>query len=82
MARYFFHVSLEGTVIRDDEGLDLSDADAAWNRAKAAALDVMRTDLGRPVDWSRCHFEVTDAQGEVVLEFPFLEAVEIDAPPS
>ncbi len=80
MPRYFFHVSLEGTLIRDPDGHDLPDADAAWERARGAARDLMRTDLGRPVNWLACHFVVAGEDGEVVLEFPFAEAVEIEPP--
>jgi hypothetical protein len=36
-----------------------------------AALDLMQTDFGQPVNWARCHFEVTDETGQIVLEFPF-----------
>jgi len=37
MPRYYFHVSVEGTVTRDPDGEDLPDADAAWEHARAAA---------------------------------------------
>ncbi len=80
MPRYFFHVSLEGTLIRDPDGQELPDPDAAWERARRAARELMRTDLGRPVNWLGCHFAVADDAGEVVLEFPFAEAVEIGPP--
>ena len=41
------------------------------------ALDAMSVDAGGPVNWHACHVEVRDAGGEIVLEFPFLETVEI-----
>ncbi len=37
----------------------------------------MSVDEGRPMNWQTCHVEVKDVDGEIVLEFPFLEAVEI-----
>ena len=80
MPRYFFHVSLEGTLIEDPDGQDLPDADAAWERARQGARALMRADLGRPVNWLSCRFEVADASGEVVFDLPFAEAVEIDPP--
>ncbi|HEX2554874.1 MAG TPA: hypothetical protein VHL98_14330 [Microvirga sp.] len=80
MPRYFFHVSLEGTLIEDPNGQVLPNADAAWERARQGARTLMRSDLGRPVNWLTCHFEVADAAGHVVLEFPFAEAVEIEPP--
>jgi hypothetical protein len=82
MPRFFFHVSLEGSILRDDEGQDLPDADAAWESARGAALDLMKADLGRPVNWFDCYFQVMNGSEEVVLEFPFVEAVEIKKLPN
>ncbi len=81
MPRYFFHVSLEGSLIPDPDGQLLPDADAAWEQARDLARDLMRSDLGQPVNWFACHFEVSNEEGEVVLEFPFAEAIEVDPPP-
>ena len=81
MPRYYFHVSLEGTLLRDPEGRQLPDADAAREQARMAALDLMQTDFGQPVNWARCHFEVIDETGEIVLEFPFAEAIEMNTLP-
>ena len=80
MPRYYFHVSLPDTLIEDPDGQELPDADAAWETARRAARELMRADLGRPINWFACHIEVTDEAGEVVLEFPFSEAVEIKPP--
>lgn len=82
MPRYFFHIDIEGTVLRDTEGQDLPDADAAWESARGAALDLMKADLGRPVNWFNCYFEVVNADDQVVLEFPFAEAVEVKELPN
>ena len=76
MPRYFFNVSLEGNLLPDPEGQELPDPDAAWEAAHRIAGDLMSTELDKPVKWHDCFFEVKDAAGEVVLEFPFLEAVE------
>ena len=77
MPRYFFNVSLEEHLLPDPEGQELPDPDAAWERARQIALDGMSVDAGGPVNWHACHVEVKDAGGEIVLEFPFLEAVAI-----
>jgi hypothetical protein len=77
MPRYFFNVSLEEHLLPDPEGQELPDPDAAWERARQIALDAMSVDAGGPVNWHAYHVEVKDAGGEIVLEFPFLEAVEI-----
>jgi hypothetical protein len=77
MPRYFFNVSLEDHLLPDPEGQELPDAEAAWERARRIALDGMSVDAGGRVNWHACHVEVKDAGGEIVLELPFLEAVEI-----
>jgi hypothetical protein len=82
MPRYFFHLHLERTLLPDTEGQELKDPDEAWETARAAALDLMKTDFERPIDWFACSFEVRDAADNVLLEFPFSEAVEIKRPPN
>ena len=75
MPRYFFNVSLEEHLLPDPEEQELPDPDAAWETARRIALDAMSVDEGRPESWRACHVEVKDADGEIVLEFPFKEAV-------
>ena len=77
MPRYCFNASLEEHLLPDPEGQELSDPDAAWETARRIARDAMSVDEGRPMNWQTCHIEVKDVDGEIVLEFPFLEAVEI-----
>jgi hypothetical protein len=74
MPRYFFHTQVGGDVITDTAGVELPDADAAWE----AARDTIRSTMADPKDQTRllaASLVVTDAAGEVVLEFPFSEAV-------
>jgi hypothetical protein len=75
MPRFFFNVSLHDNLLPDPEGQDLPDPDAAWETARRIALDLMSVDEDRPANWLTCHLEVKNAVGEIVLEFPFLEAV-------
>ena len=77
MPRYFFNVSLEDHLLPDPEGQELPDPDAAWETARRIALDAMSGDEGRPMNWQACYVEVKDRDGEIVLEFPFLEAVAV-----
>ncbi len=76
MPRYFFNVVLEDAVVLDSDGQELPDADAAWEVARRGVLDLTKSDLGRPMNWVQCRFEVRDDADEIVLEFPFAEAVE------
>ncbi len=82
MPRYFFHLCRDATRFPDLDGQTLKDPDQAWEAARAAARDLMRDEPLRDVPWSSYHFEVTDATGTVLLQFPFLEAVETKSQPS
>lgn len=80
MPRYFFNVHIGQTVVEDPEGQDFRDADQAWEATRAMVRDLMAVKVPQPVDWSSCHVEVRDDAGEIVWEFPFLEAVEWTGP--
>ena len=75
MPRYFFNVQIGDDVIRDPDGQDLRDPDRAWEVARAMARSLMTARFDKPVDWTASHIEVTDEAGEIVLEFPFVEAM-------
>jgi malonyl CoA-acyl carrier protein transacylase len=76
MPRYFFNVVMEGTVLPDPDGQILPNADAAWAAARRAAKSLMASKTERPVNWIACQFEVRDEDDEIVLEFPFVEALD------
>ncbi len=75
MPRYFFNVHIGQDALADPEGQDLRDADQAWEVAKAMAQNLMNTEFKQPVNWAASHIEVKDDLDEIVLEFPFLEAI-------
>lgn len=76
MPRYFFHTHTGADVIADPIGVELRDPDAAWE----AARDIIRAAMvGSQVRSMASIFVVTDAAADVVLEFPFSEAL---SPPS
>lgn len=79
MPRYFFHTQIGEDTITDPAGIELRDPDAAWEKAR----DTIRAALHAPQDQARLMtacLVVTDAAGDVVLEFPFSEAVTLPAP--
>jgi Domain of unknown function (DUF6894) len=82
MQRYFFHLHRSGDRLNDDEGQLLNDADEAWEAARATARALMAGDPERTSEWLASRFEVTDREGAVLLEFPFLEAVEVRGEPN
>ncbi|HVI61313.1 MAG TPA: hypothetical protein VM910_01775 [Bradyrhizobium sp.] len=78
MPRYFFNTRIGDELIVDPEGEELRNADHAWEVARTMILELMRTE-GSTVLLLNAVIEVTDDDGEIVLEFPFSEAV-LDLP--
>ncbi|MBB5050725.1 hypothetical protein YH63_000160 [Afipia massiliensis] len=81
MPRYFFNTRIGQTLIPDPEGAELRDPDHAWRVARATIRQILQEE-GKDPSLLSASLEVTDAAGEIVLEFPFTEALEIpDEPP-
>ncbi|HVX76955.1 MAG TPA: hypothetical protein VHB49_12560 [Bradyrhizobium sp.] len=78
MPRYFFNTRIGNELITDSEGEELRNPDRAWEVARAMIREVLRTE-GRHAKVLSATLEVTDEDGEIVLEFPFTEAL-LDMP--
>jgi hypothetical protein len=74
MPRYFFNARIGNDLIADAEGEELRNPDRAWEVARAMIREVLRTE-GRQASLLNATIEVTDEAGEIVLEFPFSEAL-------
>ena len=74
MPRYFFNTRIGDDTIPDVEGEELRDADHAWEVAKAMIQDLLEDRAEYP-NLLTASLVVTDQSGEVVLEFPFSEAL-------
>lgn len=76
--RYYFHLHECGSLIADNEGLDLPDGNAAFAAAVAGARSVIaagamdgKIPLGSVI-------RVEDEHGRRVLDLPFRDAVRLD----
>jgi hypothetical protein len=78
MPRYFFNTRIGDELIDDPEGEELRNPDRAWEVARAMILELIKTE-GADGVLLNAVIEVTDDDGEIVLEFPFSEAL-IDVP--
>jgi hypothetical protein len=74
MPRYFFNTRIGNELIRDLEGVELRDPDQAWALAKSMIEELLE-DEGEQTSLLTATLEVTDEKGDVVLEFPFAEAI-------
>jgi hypothetical protein len=77
MPRYFFNTRIGNELILDPEGDELRDPDHAWNVARTTIREILKTEGGQAM--LNATLEVTDDDGEIVLEFPFAEAI-LDGP--
>jgi hypothetical protein len=78
MPRYFFNTRIDDELISDPEGEELRDPDRAWEVARAMIRELLKTEAVE-AGLVNAILEVTDDAGEIVLEFPFTEAL-LDAP--
>jgi hypothetical protein len=74
MPRYFFNTRIGDELILDPEGEELRDPDHAWEIARAMIRELLKTE-GAEGSLLNAALEVSDDSGEVVLEFPFSEAL-------
>ena len=78
MPRYFFNTRIGDELIADPEGQDLRNPDSAWEMARAMIRELLESE-GLERGLLTATLEVTDQEGEIVLEFPFAEAI-LDLP--
>lgn len=78
MPRYFFNTRIGDELIVDPDGEDLRNPDHAWEVARQMILEVVKSE-GTQRALLEAAIEVTDVDGEIVLEFPFSEAL-LDMP--
>jgi len=78
MPRYFFNTRIGDELISDPEGEVLGNPDRAWKMARAMIRELLKTE-GADGALLNAVIEVTDDDGEIVLEFPFSEAI-LDIP--
>ena len=78
MPRYFFNTRIGDDLVSDPEGEELRNPDRAWEVARAMIRELLKTE-GAEGSFLKATLEVTDEEGEIVLEFPFTEAI-LDLP--
>jgi hypothetical protein len=74
MPRYFFNTRIGKELVSDTDGEMLRNPDRAWEVARDMIKELLRTEGGNAALMTAV-IEVTDEDGEIVLEFPFSEAI-------
>ncbi|MEH3146914.1 MAG: hypothetical protein PGN34_16540 [Methylobacterium frigidaeris] len=80
MPRYYFATRVGDDRIADPDGRTLPDPDAAWEVARRLIRELLR-ESGPQSRLLAASLEVTDANGEIVFEMPFAEALHEPDPP-
>ena len=73
MPRFFFHFESRGVRVRDEVGLPLPDAEAAWYQAVRSARDLIRAEESLGCDWCGQAVEIEDDRGARVDRVPLQE---------
>jgi hypothetical protein len=72
--RFFFNTRIGDDTIPDVEGEELRDADHAWEVARSMIAELLEDEETHP-NLLTAALVVTDQNGDIVLEFPFSEAL-------
>ena len=75
MPRFFFHLASQAQLIKDEEGFELPDVDAARHEAMEGARDLVAQAVCRGEDGPWKAVVVTDEAGNPLLELPLEEAL-------
>ena len=77
MPRFYFHVRSSASLIRDEEGVTLSDIEGARWEAELGARSLLAAAVEKGEVVNGQAFEVTDEGGRVLFTFPFREALKL-----
>ena len=75
MPHYYFHLARDGGRLRDEEGLALPDAEAAWYQAVRSARELIRGELALGTRWDSQAIEICDSEGAPVDRLPLADIV-------
>ena len=74
MPKYFFNTRIGDAFVPDPDGVELRGPDQAWTLARVTIMELLKEE-GKTPNLLNAVLEVTDAGGEIVLEFPFSEVL-------
>lgn len=74
MPRYFFNTRIGDSYVPDPDGVELRDPDQVWTLARVTISELLKEE-SQTRNLLNAVLEVTNAGGEIVLEFPFSEVL-------
>jgi hypothetical protein len=75
MPAYYFHVRDNGSLLRDPDGIELPDLDAARDECRKLIVSVLREEQRDDELLTGREFQVEDELGRTVLIVPFQSAL-------
>ena len=81
MTQFYFHLSTPDGFERDEFGCEFESLEHAYIDAWTAALEISIDMLRQREDPSRFRFEVTDGEGLLLTELPFVEVLKPGSTP-
>ena len=73
MPRFYFHFENEGVRVRDEIGLVLPDAEAAWYQAVRSARDLLHAERTIGCSFAQQSVQIEDEKGMPVDRLPLRE---------
>lgn len=77
MVRYYFHLSLCGTEIRDGQGKSLIDTESAIQVALRQSWQIMAEEVAQGRLCLSCHIDVENGETGECTRIPFREALRL-----
>ncbi len=75
MPKYHFDIRIADCFIRDSEGSELADDEAALDYAREEARELLMTRAGSKIDPTEARVEVGDQRNRLLFSVPFTEAL-------
>lgn len=79
MPRYYFHFESRGVRTRDEIGLALPDAEAAWYQAVRSAQDLIRAEKSLGCSFLEQTVAIEDEEGAPIDKVPLQEVARFGA---
>jgi len=71
MPAYYFHIRDDEVLIRDPQGIELSDINAVLDECRTLILSTIREEQSEEEMSANWEFQIEDDRGRIVLVVPF-----------
>ncbi len=79
MPKFYFDLRLGDCLIRDQQGAEVQDRNAALDEALGEIRELLMTRAGSNIDLSTSKLDVCDEARQLLFSVPFPEALQVEA---